>query len=291
MKRLLTLFTALSMCCGFWGCSPREETTDIAATTLPVYTFTSALCQGTELKVTRLITEPVSCLHDYTLQVSQMRAMEAADIIVINGAGLEDFLGENILTSPKVIDSSQGIRLLCHKDEEHHNHGHNHEEDPHFWLSPDRAKQMAHNIYQGLLIRYPQHADTFHTNLTTLDGQFTALSSYAQTELSNLSCRDLVTFHDGFSYMAEDFGLTILHAIEEESGSEASAAELIELTQLVRLHKLCAIFTEENGSTSAASVIAAETGVSVYKLDMTMVGDSYFDAMYKNIDTLKEALE
>ena len=44
------------------------------------------------------------------------------------------------------------------------------------------------------------------------------------------------------------------------------------------------------GSTSAAGVISRETGVAVYSLDMAMAGDSYFDAMYRNIDTIKEAL-
>ena len=99
-----------------------------------------------------------------------------------------------------------------------------------------------------------------------------------------------MTFHDGFSYFAQAFNLTILEAVEEESGSEASAQELKHLTGVVRENDLPAIFTERNGSTSAAGVISQETGVTVYSLDMAMAGDSYFDAMYRNIDTIKEAL-
>ena len=101
----------------------------------------------------------------------------------------------------------------------------------------------------------------------------------------------MITFHDGFSYMAEAFDLTILHAIEEESGSEASAAELIELINLVSKHNVNAIFTEKNSSGAGASVIAAETNTKTYALDMALSGDSYFTAMYHNIDTLKEALK
>ena len=78
--------------------------------------------------------------------------------------------------------------------------------------------------------------------------------------------------------------------MEEESGSEASARELIDLIEDVREHTLPAVFTEVSGSTSAAGVIARETGCSVYALDMAMSGDSYFEAMYHNIDTIKEAL-
>ena len=81
-----------------------------------------------------------------------------------------------------------------------------------------------------------------------------------------------------------------MRAVEEESGSEASAGELKHLIEEVRHHAFPAIFTETNGSDSAASVISRETGASIYTLDMAMSGDSWFDAMYHNIDTLKEAL-
>ena len=80
-------------------------------------------------------------------------------------------------------------------------------------------------------------------------------------------------------------------AVEEESGSEASAAQLAELCRLVEAHHLPAIFTETNGSLSAAKIIAAETGVRLYSLDMIMSGDDYFTLMYRNIDTIKEALQ
>ena len=82
----------------------------------------------------------------------------------------------------------------------------------------------------------------------------------------------------------------MLAAVEEESGSEASAKELIALIQLVRAHQLPAVFTEINGSPSAASVISSETGAKIYSLDMAMASDSYFTAMYHNIDTIQEAL-
>ena len=79
--------------------------------------------------------------------------------------------------------------------------------------------------------------------------------------------------------------------MEEESGSEASARELIHLIEEVEHHSLPAIFTERSGAESAASIISRETGTKQYVLDMAMAGDSYFDAMYHNIDTLKEALQ
>jgi len=265
------------------GCSKGADP-EIVATTLPVYEFTSTLCKGTDLSVSRLVTEEVSCLHDYTLQVRQIRAVEAADVVVLNGGGLEDFLGDVLKTANRVIDASKDIELSCG----HHHQGHDH--DPHIWLAPEKAKQMSQTICQELSGLYPAHKEQFAKNLTQLLARLDALQAYGEAELSGLKNRDLVTFHDGFSYFAESFDLHILKAVEEESGSEASAKELMEIIDLVKNNNLPAIFTESNGSTAAAKVIAAETGAEVYALDMAMAGDSYFDAMYHNIRLIKEAL-
>ena len=291
MKKIFLLLLPLLL---LWGCTPKPSA-DIAATTLPVYDFTSALCQGTPLTVTRLVTEEVSCLHNYSLNVRQVQAAEAADVIVQSGAGLEEFL-HDVLENKSVIDASEGIDLLCaEEDEDHHEHhaheGHSHEEDPHIWLSPENAAVMAENICRGLCQHYPQYQEVFQGNLPGLLEQLASLQAYGEQELAGLSCREMIPFHDGFSYFAQSFGLTIVEAVEEESGSEASAKELIHLIELVREHGLPAIFVEKNGSSSAASILSRETGATVYMLDMAMSGSSYFDAMYHNIDTVKEALQ
>ena len=274
------------------GCAPAKEAR-IAATTLPVYQFTTRLCEGTGISVTRLVTESVSCLHDYSLNVSQVRAAESAQVVVISGAGLEDFMEDILDDAEAVIDSSAGIELLgCETEHEHdHDHEHHHhEEDAHIWISPANAKAMAANICAGLAKQFPEHKETFDKNLTVLHADLDALQSYGEEQLQALACRELVTFHDGFAYFAQAFDLTILEAIEEESGSEASAQELIHLIGLVEEHDLPAVFTETNGSVSAADIIAAETGAAAFPLDMAMAGEDYFAAMYHNIDTIREAL-
>ena len=275
------------------GCSKDTPPAQVAATTLPVYDFTSRICADTPVTVTRLVTEQVSCLHDYSLNVRQVRAAEAAQVIVISGAGLEDFLGD-LLEDENLVDASAGIPLICPEEGHDHDHeedGHHHEQDPHIWLSPANARQMARNIFDGLSRCYPEYADTMEENLTGLLADLDALESYGREQLEVLSSRELITFHDGFSYFAQAFDLTILEAIEEESGSEASAKELIHLITLTREHSLKAVFTEKTGSVSAAGILSRETGCPVYSLDMAMSGDSYFEAMYHNIDTIKEALQ
>lgn len=294
MKRYIVFLLCILLLAGTLGGCTDIPQAEIAATTLPVYEFTAALCAGTPLTVARLVTQDVSCLHDYALNVRQVKALEAAQVIVLSGAGLEESFLSGTIPEEKCIDASSGLSLLCpetgHDHDPGHDHSHSHEQDPHIWLSPENAMVMAENICQGLTARYPQYEAVFSGNLAALLSELEALLEYGRLELAGLTCRDLVTFHDGFSYFAQCFDLTILEAVEEESGSEASAKELIHLISIVEHHALPAIFIERNGSVSAADVIARETGALVFSLDMVMAGDSYFEAMYHNINTVKEAL-
>ena len=292
-KRLLSAIIILALLI-LIGCS-QQPPAQIVATTGPVYQFTQALCEGTDLTVSQLITDEVSCLHDYTLRVDQMRSAESAETVILSGAGLEAFMADILGNIETVIDCSAGIKVMSY-DEAHdlaheHSHDHHHEHDPHIWLSPANAKIMAQNICDGLGRRYSAYSSIFQSNLQALLQKLDALQTYGEETLTNLSNRELITFHDGFAYFAHSFDLHILEAVEEESGSEASAKELKHLIGLVRDHQLAAIFTERNGSESAANVIARETGIPVFQLDMAMSSKDYFKSMYDNINTIKEALE
>ncbi len=287
MKKFTAIFLLFCFLFLFTGCKDNENA-QILATTKPLYQFSSILCEETPLEVSLLVNENVSCLHDYSLQVSQMRMLESAELIVINGAGFEDFLADALPDGKKTIDCSAGIDLYAC---DHHKHeDHLHEQDPHIWLSIPNAEKMSQNIYTGLCNAYPEYAHIFAENLIMLNERFAELEGKSRI-LNDLVCRDLITFHDGFTYLADNFDLYILKAIEEESGAESSAHELIEVMELIRSNNVPAIFTETSSASSAASIIAAETGVAVYELDMGLSDRDYFEAMEHNIQTLKEALE
>lgn len=289
MKRIFSLFTAICISLAISGCSKTPTGNFVTATTLPVYEIASALCDGTDITVQRLVSENVSCLHDYTLQVSQMQMIESASAIIVTGAGFENFLDDVISAEKTVIDASQNIHYLS--IDTHNAHEHEHATDPHIWLAPENAMVMTDNILNGLIALFPQHANIMQKNYEVWSNQLHELAAFAQAELVDLQSKQIITFHDGFVYLANGYGLEIIHSMEEESGSEASAAELIEIIKLVQDNNISAIFTEKNGSDAAAKIISAETGAKIHQLDMAISGDSYIDAMYENIRTLKEALE
>lgn len=298
MKRLLSLSLILLLLLGGCADTPAEddETLQILATTYPVYLFASTITEGVEgVQVTQLIQEEVSCLHDYTLTIKDMKAIEGADIIIINGAELESFMDDALSQSDApVIDCSQDIHLLAATGHEHHEHSDDHHHghyDPHFWLSEEAAEIMLRNIAAGLSALDEANREIFENNLTKALALFPNLS----LDVSSLSCPYLITFHDGFHYFAHDSGLTLLKSIEEEEGSEASAADMKEIVSLIKEYHIPAIFTEKNGASDTARAVARETGVEVYQLDMLMSGEghdlsAYIKAMEENYAVIREAL-
>ncbi len=299
LAALLAALLLLTAGCGGATPSPtgEDDTLHILATTYPVYLFTTAVTEGVEgVEVSLLVNQQASCLHDYTLTVADMKSIERADVIVMNGAGLEDFMADALGQSDAaVIDCSEfsnsgsGFLLPALG---HEGHDHDTEYDPHIWMSEEAAATMMNCILHGLEELDPDNQERYVENFEA------AVAKLPNDPLkdADLSCPYLITFHNGFQYFAHDNGLTLLKAIEEEEGSEASAAEIKEIVGLIEEYKIPAIFTEKNGSDATAQAIARETGVAVYELDMIMSGDGqgiqpYLDAMEENYNTILEALK
>ena len=299
MKRFFAFL--LCICLMLSGCASQQapnedDTLHILASTYPIYLFTKTLTDGVDgVEVTQLIDETVSCLHDYTLTVPDMKAIEKADIIILNGADFEAFMEDALVqTNAVTIDCSEGIDLLSATGHEHHDHQDDHHHghyDPHYWLSEKAGLVMLNNILHGLSEWDEKHRDAYRENFSA------AVKLFPEDRLdtSALSCPYLITFHDGFQYFAQDNGLTLLKSIEEDEGSEASAADIKEIVALIKEYNIPAIFTEKHGADDTAQAIARETGVEVYRLDMIMSGEgndisAYFEALNANYAIIREAL-
>ncbi len=317
-KRIFSALLCAALLLSCTACASGSRTNDssdesgdttvltVAATTYPVYTLAQLVVGDLpDVRLELVIDQQTSCLHDYTLTVQNMRTLEEADVILISGAGLEDFLDDALssLNTP-VIDCSAGISLLPYQAQDGHDHGHDDhddededtdETDPHIWMDPNRAVQMLDNIalglaevqttysYEDLLAQMRPGAEAISRSAKAWQDRFAALSD---------DQRRLITFHDGFGYLAAAFDLDLLKAIEEASGSEASAKDIREIVELVRQYDLPMIFVEENGSSATAEAIARETGVEIGTLSMMMSdnGSGYLQTMERNLRTIYEGL-
>ncbi|MFT3958566.1 MAG: metal ABC transporter substrate-binding protein [Desulfovibrio sp.] len=181
------------------GAFAAEPKVRVLATTYPVYLLTRAVTQTSpDVQVDLLIPAQTGCPHDYALTPKDMQKLSKANVVIINGLGLEAFLEKPLAAAGKkiaVIDSSKGINAIveehdedhdadhdkadaAHKDDhntaaaakghdhaQEHGHGHDHGHDhgglnPHAFSSPLQAAVMARNIGRGLAAAAPVAAKT-----------------------------------------------------------------------------------------------------------------------------------
>lgn len=290
----------LAACLLFAGCggAPAAQTQKagdgtfhIVTSFYPMYIDVINLTDGVEgVTVTNMTKPQTGCLHDYQLTTEDMKTLEKADAFVVNGAGMESFLDKVIKMQEgmTVIDASRGIELMEEDGEA----------NPHVWLSITKDIEQVKNIRDQLKEADPAHADQYEANAAAYLAKLEVLKSEMHATLDDVPHKDIVTFHEAFPYFAEEFGLHILGVIEREPGADPTPAELETTIEQVKALPVKVLFAEPQYSPAAAETIARETGAKLYSLDPVVTGeatpdakDAYLDAMRKNMETLKEALQ
>lgn len=268
-----------------------DGTFHIVTSFYPMYIDVINLTDGVEgVTVTNMTKPQTGCLHDYQLTTEDMKTLEKADAFVVNGAGMESFLDKVIKMQEgmTVIDASRGIELMEEDGEA----------NPHVWLSITKDIEQVKNIRDQLKEADPAHADQYEANAAAYLAKLEVLKSEMHATLDDVPHKDIVTFHEAFPYFAEEFGLHILGVIEHEPGADPTPAELETTIEQVKALPVKVLFAEPQYSPAAAETIARETGAKLYSLDPVVTGeatpdakDAYLDAMRKNMETLKEALQ
>ena len=313
MIGLLGLVTAACGKSGQQTVVQEKDRLTVVTSFYPMYIDTINITRGIPgVKVVNMTKPQTGCLHDYQIQPEDMKTLDKANVFVINGAGMENFLDKVIKQLPnlKVIEASKDIPLLI--DEDTHDHDHDHDKDnstsaevhehgegnPHLWVSVSKAILQVKNIGEQMAAADPEYAEQYKKNTDEYVAKLETLSKDMHSELANISTKDIITFHEAFPYFAEEFGLNLVSVIEREPGTEPTPQELKETIEQVKKDNVKALFIEPQYPSKSAQVIADETGAKVYVLDPAVTGeakadayDDYLKVMRKNAETLKEALK
>lgn len=271
----------------FFGCTKQKIAEGgelkVTATFYPLYISAMNITENVPgVSLTMLAPSNTGCLHDYTLTTKDMRAIENCDILIANGAGMELFFDEaKKMTNGAVINASEGFELT--------------DGNPHIWVSPKGARYQARNIAEGLAKFDSAHADLYKKNAALYDKKLAALEEKMHKALDQFAGRNIVTFHEAFPYFSTEFHFTVVSVVEREPGEAPSAEELHTLIAVIKKAqadgKSITLYAEPQYPSSAAKVIANETGLTVYMLDPAVTGrmtkDAYLDAQNVNLKTLE----
>lgn len=267
-----------------------KKTVTVAASFYPMYIFALNVAKDIpNVKVIDMTKPTAGCLHDYSITTDNMKTLDAAQIFVTNGAGMESFMDKVTEQMPnlKVIDSSKDIQLIKNKGDEVYNQ--------HIWVSISNAITQVKNIGEQLATLDPNNAQKYKANTAAYVVKLEAQRDKMHKALDNVKNRDIVTFHEAFPYFAKEFNLNIVGVIEREPGSEPSAKDLQKTIEQVKKLKVKALFAEPQYPVKAIETIARETGSKVYSLDPIVTGpmnaDAYINIMDSNLKILEEALK
>ena len=295
------------------GAFAAEPKVRVLATTYPVYLLTRAVAQTSpDVQVDLLIPAQAGCPHDYALTPKDMQKLSKANVVIINGLGLEAFLEKPLAAAGKkiaVIDSSKGVNAIAeehdedhdadhdkadaaHKDDhnpaaaaqghdhaQEHGHGHDHGHDhgglnPHAFSSPLQAAVMARNIGRGLAAAAPDAAKNCPQAADAYAEKLEALGQRLAAVGANAANKNVVALHDGMAYLVRDAGLNLVDVIQEDEEAQPSAARLLDLVKKIKESKPVVLIGEPQYSDKPVLALAAETGVPAVQLDPLASGPS-----------------
>ncbi|MBY6262614.1 metal ABC transporter substrate-binding protein [Azospirillum sp. 412522] len=261
---------------------------------------------GDEVAVTTLV-GPDGDAHVYEPTPADARALGAANLVVVNGLGMEGWIDRLVKASgykgPVTVTSS-GVKPIAgeeeHGDHGHEDHDHGHGAfDPHAWQSVANAKIYADNILKGLVAAAPDKAATLRANHAAYEAKLDAVEAEIKAALKPIPRKDrkIVTSHDAFGYYGKTYGVTFLAPVGMSTEAEASAGDIARMIRQIKKEKIKAVFVENIADPRLLEQISRETGARiggrVYS-DALSAADgpaaTYIDMMRHNLAQFTRAL-
>lgn len=293
-----------------------ENKITIATSFYPMYILTLNITEGIDgIEVINLTENQSGCIHDYHLTTKDMRVLSSVDIFIMNGGGIESFIGQALINYPdiRIITASDGIPMLKgttheHTDstDEHDDSTDEHNEDEyegyeeyegykeynsHIWMSLNLYLSQINTITEELI----QYDNKNKYNYIANKNKYTDKISLIQDELLKLNKivqgEKIIIFHDAFAYLAEDLGMDIVYALAMDEDSGLKAREVAEIINLINEYNIKYLWVESEYADIIENAIAKEVYVKLCIIDPITGGDTdlnaYIDAYKKNIMTIE----
>jgi zinc transport system substrate-binding protein len=227
---------------------------------------------------------------DYQPRPEDIKKLADLDVIVVNGIGHDDFVFPMIKASANthiVIIRTNDVTPQIHAA---HGTGVN----SHTFISFTNAVQQTYAIQKALAALRPQDAAALQRNAADYARRLRAIKSAAAQKLANAKIKRVVTVHDGYGYLLQEFGLEIAGVVQPAHGLTPSAAELRDMVKLLQREQIRVVFSEETFPQALLKVLQDEAGVKVYVITHIASGaytaDKFEREMQRNVDTMVRAL-
>jgi manganese/iron transport system substrate-binding protein len=223
--------------------------------------------------------------HTYEPGPSRIEELTKADLVIVNGLGLEaaleDVVEENISSSAILVELAEGLSVI--------------DENPHLWLDVQNAIAYVEHIRDALVEIDPAAVETYRANAEGYLTELRALDEEVAAAIDPIPSerRKLVTFHDAFSYLALRYGLEVVSVVVASPGKEPSAKDVANLVDAITAKDVPAVFKEPQLNARILELAADDTGVEVctlYSGTLDKKVDTYVKLMRFNANELARCL-
>ena len=262
----------------------------VGVTLHPYYSWVANIVGATAgVEVVGVIPAEVDA-GNYQPSPDDIKRLRDLDAIVINGAGHDDFIGGMIRASGnrkidviRANDETPMIRAVRGG-----------KVNSHTFISFANAIQQTYFIERRLSALRPEHADSFHANAAVYAARLRKIKAEAATRLADARITRVVTVHDGYSYLLQEFGIEVAAVVEPAHGLVPSARELEDLIQIVKRERIAVVFSEATFPQKLLDVLRDEAGVKIYIISHIATGpwtaDQFEREMGANVAALVQAL-
>lgn len=278
------------------GCKPPREEAErhrVVATTTMLADLARAI-GGDRIEVTSIM-KPGGDPHTYQPVPSDSQTVARSRLVLVNGLALEGWIEDLVRNAggkPTIVTASRGIEPLDDP-------GYPGNPDPHIWFSIPLWKQVAQNVRDALIEADPEGEQHYRERAEAYLAELEALDAWVREQIASLppERRHLVTSHDAFQYLGRTYGIEVRAIQGISTTAEASAAEMRQIVDHVRTHRIPAVFIETSVNPRLIEQVQAETGA---RIGGTLYSDSlgpagsdaatYVGMIRHNISTLVTAL-
>ena len=238
----------------------------VLATFFPLQNWAAAI-GGDEANVSLLV--PVSIdVHEFEPSPASIQAISEANILVLNGAGLEPWAADAIAAASNpnlvVVDCSKGINLIQVPPQFQVG---NRTVDPHVWNDPIDAIVMVKNILAGFIAAAPSYASYFSANAQAYENSLQVLNQeFLDLTNSQLATRSFVTFHTAWGYFAKRYNLTQIPVFGPFQ-EEPTPADIQNVVNVINQDKLCYVGYESLENPAIPQAIATQTHATLIPMD------------------------
>ena len=273
----------------------------------PVYLATINVVGDAEGVTVQNLSQPTTgCLHDYTLTTEDMKNLSKADVLVVNGGGMEGYLEDVMEAYPElpIIDTFEAVEDTypviieeegeeegeeAEEDEHHHDEGAN----SHIWMSEEIYAGQVQAIADGLAELDLSNASVYASNADTFISVMNSQIDHQGLD-ETLSGANVAVLHEAFAYTAQSLGTNVVATMDLDEERQVSAGEVSEFIDAINDNNVQVVFAEYDYGHAMGELITEQTDAKVVYLETLVHGDysglDYITVLNKNYALIKNSL-